>query len=90
MHKLLLLSAATLLAVGCAPSTRMTFIKPNTTTLTRQHDEQELERTRGVRQAMISADTTNLATLQLDVKETDKKPGITKALELGYTETSSR
>jgi hypothetical protein len=84
MRSALLLSALVLCA-GCAGSVRQTYTKPAASDMVVTHDERQLERARGVRDAIITRDATGTATLQLFIKETDKTPGMTKALELGYT-----
>jgi hypothetical protein len=76
---------ALVFASGCAGAVRQTYTKPAANDMVVTHDERQLERTRGVRDAIITRDATGTATLQLFVKENDKSPGMTKALELGYT-----
>jgi maltose-binding protein MalE len=80
------LLALGLVACGQARTLRMTYIKKDSSEQKMLQDEDELKRTKGVKQVIAHIDSENAINLQLFVDEDDSVIGRQKALDLGYSQ----
>ena len=80
------LLAVGLVACGATRTLRMTYTKHDSSEARMLQDENDLKRTKGVKQVIMHIDTDNTINLQLFVDEDDSAAGRQKVLDLGYAQ----